>query len=162
VVRVPLVVRGNAKSFEKAQLKIVRWYAKTLFDHLVVRGWEKVGNPWTRLNKSTKQIFWTPYRFANPNPKDLYGFILFIVCICTKDSSGFMRIFWIRENRLNLWKFRSRIKSTFWIFKDRTSKSRFANLWSQICQSQFKTNLFGVRICDNKKNSRIRKRNPCF
>ncbi len=26
-------------------------------------------------NESTKRIFWTPYRFANPNPKDSYGFI---------------------------------------------------------------------------------------
>jgi hypothetical protein len=44
VVRVTLMVCGNASFFEKDQLKIIRWYAKTLFDHLVIRGWEKVGN----------------------------------------------------------------------------------------------------------------------
>ena len=82
-------------------------------------------------NESTKRIFWTPYRFTNPNPKNSYGFVLFIVRLCTKDSSGFVRIRWIRENRSNLWKFRSRNESTIWIFKNRTRESGFANPWSQ-------------------------------
>ncbi len=44
VVRVPLMVCGNTSFFEKDELKNIRWYPKTLFDHLVIRGWEKVGN----------------------------------------------------------------------------------------------------------------------
>ena len=60
-----------------------------------------------------------------------------------------MGICCICGNRSNLWKFRSRIESKFWIFKDRTCKSGFANLWIRICNSRYETNLFGVRIHDN-------------
>ncbi len=60
--------------------------------------------------------------------------------------SGFVRI---RENRSNLWKFRSWIESTIQIFENRTCESGFVNLWFWICQSQNRTNLFGVRICDH-------------
>jgi len=42
-----------------------------------------------------------------------------------------VRIRWIRENRSNLWKFRSRNESTIRIFKVRIRESGFANLWSQ-------------------------------
>jgi hypothetical protein len=52
--------------------------------------------------ESTTQIFWTPYRFATLNPTDLYIFVLFIVCLFTKDSSGFGKICWICKNRPNL------------------------------------------------------------
>ncbi len=100
-------------------------------------------------NKSIKQIFWKQYGFANPKPRICVDFSLFKVCLCTKDLSGFMRICWIRENRSNLLKIILQNESTNWIFKDRTRKSRFENLWSRICQSRNKMNLFGVRIYDH-------------
>ena len=71
-----------------------------------------------------------------------------LFCAIVLNLSGFVRICWIRENRSNLWKFRSLIESTIWIFKNRTHESGFAKLWSWIRQSWNQTNLFGVRICD--------------
>ncbi len=67
-----------------------------------------------------------------------------------KSAEKVSRIMWMApKNRPNLWKFRSRIESTIQIFKNRTHESGFANLWSQIRQSQNETNLLGVRIHDH-------------
>jgi hypothetical protein len=55
-------------------------------------------------NESTKWIFWNQYGFANPKPRIPMDSGLFKVRLCTKDSSGFLRIRWIRENRSNLLK----------------------------------------------------------
>ncbi len=68
-------------------------------------------------NESTKQIFWNQYGFANPKPRICMDSDLFKVCLCTMDSSGFVRICWIRENRSNLLKISQRndfMKQIFW------------------------------------------------
>jgi hypothetical protein len=67
-------------------------------------------------NKSTKQIFWKQYGFANPKPRIRIDSGLFKVRLCTKDSSGFVRIGWIRENRLYLLKISLWNESTKQIF----------------------------------------------
>ena len=54
-----------------------------------------------------------------------------------------MRIRWIRENRANLWKFRSRNESTIRIFKNRTRESVKSGF-----VTRYETNLSGVRIRD--------------
>jgi hypothetical protein len=67
-------------------------------------------------NESTKWIFWNQYGFANPKPRIRMDLGLFKVRLCTRDSSRFIRICWIRENRLNLLKISQRNKSTKRIF----------------------------------------------
>jgi hypothetical protein len=67
-------------------------------------------------NESTKQIFWNQYGFANPKPRICMDSGLFKVCLCTKDSSGFVRICWICENRSNLLKISLWNESTKQIF----------------------------------------------
>ena len=78
-----------------------------------------------RQNESTKWIFWTPYGFANPNPKDLYGFVLFIVHLCTKDFWGFVGFV-----------------NTGWIFEKLRHKS---NPWNESFEHRR-----GNRICKSK------------
>ncbi len=98
--------------------------------------------------ESTIQIFWKPCRFTNPNPKNSYGFVLFIIRLSTKDLSGFVRIHWIRENRSNLWNLTGFvIHDSKWIF---LSPDSWSMMWykSGICIIRHKLNLFGVQICD--------------
>jgi hypothetical protein len=77
--------------------------------------------------ESTKLIFRKQVSESNPNPKDLYGFVLFIVRLYTKDLWGFVRIC------EDLWGFIAFVK-TGWIFWKlagfvvRNSKQIF---WSQ-------------------------------
>jgi hypothetical protein len=63
-------------------------------------------------NESTKHTFWTGYTFANPKLRICMDSDLFIVSLCTKDSWGFVRIHWIHENWLNLFKISLLFKST--------------------------------------------------
>jgi hypothetical protein len=84
--------------------------------------------------------------FASPPArirKDLFCATVLRIC---QDWWGF--IGFVKTGRIFL-KISLRIKSTNWIFNDGTQESRFANLWSMICQSQNETNLFGVRIHDH-------------
>jgi hypothetical protein len=67
-------------------------------------------------NEFTKQIFLNQYGFANPKPRIPKDLGLFKVLLCTKDSSGFVRIRWFRENRSNLLKLSLRNESTKQIF----------------------------------------------
>jgi len=67
-------------------------------------------------NESTKQIFWNQYGFVNPKPRIRMDSGLFKVCLCTKDSSGLVRIRWICENRSNLLKISLQNESTKQIF----------------------------------------------
>jgi len=89
------------KSFEHSRTKLI--HEKNLLN--------TVGQ-----NESMKQIFWTGYRFVHLKHRICMDTDLFIVRLCTKDLCGFVRICWIRENRLNLLKISLRYKFTNWIF----------------------------------------------
>ena len=56
-----------------------------------------------------------------------------------------MRIRWIRENRSNLWKFRSRNESTIRIFKVRIRESGFANPPAWIRKDSFRARVLRIR-----------------
>ncbi len=99
-------------------------------------------------NKSTKQIFWKQYGFANPKPRIHMDSGLFKVCLCTKDLSGFVGflktgpIFWKSVYLLNPW-----IESL---------KIGFIN---HVTKRTFLESGFVITIW---KNPWIRKTNPCF
>ncbi len=103
-------------------------------------------------NESTKQIFWNQYGFANPKPR-----INMDLGLCTKDSSGFVRIRWIRENRLNLLKISLWNESTKWFVIHDTKQIR-------ICFVRHESNLFEVRIHyhDTKRIHGFAKRTHIF
>jgi hypothetical protein len=63
----------------------------------------------SRMKRIQKNTFWT---FANPKLRICMDSDLFIVSLCTKDSWGFVRIHWIHENWLNLFKIGLLFKST--------------------------------------------------
>ncbi len=68
-----------------------------------------------------------------------YVYVLRRICQDSLDSC----------KQANLLKISLRNESTNQIFKDRTCKSGFANLWSRICQPWNETNLFEVWIRDH-------------
>ncbi len=68
-------------------------------------------------NKSTKWILGKQYGFANPKLRICMDSGMFKVHLYTKDSSGFIRICSIRENRSNLWNSGHKSNPQIWIFK---------------------------------------------
>ncbi len=99
-------------------------------------------------NESTKRIFWNQHGFANPKPRICKDSGLFKVRLCTKDSSGFVRIHWIRENRSNLLKISLQNESTKRIFWKHLGFVIHDTKRIRIRFVRHELNLFGVRICD--------------
>ena len=98
-------------------------------------------------NKSTKRIFWNQYGFANLKPRIRMDSGLFKVRLCTKDSSGFVMIRWIRfiRHKSNLFGVSIRDYETKWIHGFAKQIHVFTNL------------LYDYRILINKlKLSKLR------
>ncbi len=106
-------------------------------------------NP-VRRNESTKQIFRKQHRFANPKPRICIDSGLFKVRLCTKDSSGFVRIRQDSSGFIRIhqdsWK---QVKSfenqtTSWIYKQNLLKT------ARICDPRNETNPDSFRKAKNK------------
>jgi hypothetical protein len=83
--------------------------------------------------ESTKLIFRKQVSESNPNPKDLYGFVLFIVRLYTKDLWGFVRIC---EDSLHSW-------------KQVESFENWLDLWSAIQNKSFEVRIHDQRFKAN-------------
>ncbi len=122
-------------------------------------------NPWNKSfkkglrNKSTKQIFWNQYGFANPKPRICMDSDFFKVRLCTKDLldswkqvESFENQSTKRIHKPNLLKTLRICEPRYETNPDSFRKAHIEPFWSQDSWSRYETNLW---ICFCKTNPRF-------